>query len=113
MRGGTKYIHKYITKGADQATWGMSNDEIEVFLDARYIGAPEAVWRMFHFPIHLHTPTIYRLHVHLPGQHLVRFQEGADINQVIANHASDRTMLTAWFQVSPFSTSVKYLELTE
>jgi Helitron helicase-like domain at N-terminus len=99
MKGGTKYIHKYITKGADQATWQVGADEINLFLDARYIGAPEAVWRIFHFPIHLHTPTIYRLHVHLPNQHLVRFEEGANIEEVIANHAGDRTMLTAWFQV--------------
>jgi hypothetical protein len=59
MKGGTKYIHKYITKGVDQATIQVGNDEVKIYLDACYIGAPEAVWQIYHFPIHLHPPTIY------------------------------------------------------
>jgi hypothetical protein len=41
-----KYIHKYIYKGHDRTTmeFGKDIDEIKQYLDARYIGAPEAVW---------------------------------------------------------------------
>ncbi|XP_028060509.1 uncharacterized protein LOC114264102 [Camellia sinensis] len=40
-----KYIHKYIYKGYDRTTMvlGMIN-EIQQYLDARYIGPPEAAW---------------------------------------------------------------------
>lgn len=98
MRGGTKYIHKYIAKGPDQATWEVG-DEVKEFLDARYIGTSEAVWRLLHFEIHQHLPTVYRLQVHLPGQHLVHFREGNELDDIIAQHADEQTKLTAWMKV--------------
>ena len=39
-----KYIHKYIYTGHDQTTMVLGGgDEIQQYLDARYIGSPEAV----------------------------------------------------------------------
>ena len=49
-----KYIFKYIYKGYDCASVQINSrdgtvvhDEINHFLDARYVCAPEAVWRLF------------------------------------------------------------------
>ncbi|XP_028121691.1 uncharacterized protein LOC114318914 [Camellia sinensis] len=47
---------------------GMIN-EIQQYLDARYIGPPEAVWRIFSHPLHAEMPTVVRLTLHLPGMH--------------------------------------------
>lgn len=48
--GSVKYIHKYIFKGHDRATMEIHarDDEVSRFLDGRYIGPPEAVWRTLH-----------------------------------------------------------------
>ncbi|XP_052189897.1 uncharacterized protein LOC127799715 [Diospyros lotus] len=69
-----KYIHKYIYKGYDRTTMvlGMIN-EIQQYLDARYIGPPEAAWRIFGHPLHAEMPTAVRLALHLPGMHRVVF----------------------------------------
>lgn len=49
--GSLKYIHKYIHKGGDRATLELRERENEVdrFLEGRYIGPSEACWRSFHF----------------------------------------------------------------
>ncbi|XP_066910716.1 uncharacterized protein [Clytia hemisphaerica] len=51
-----KYLYKYIYKGHDTAhieiAERIDHDEIRTFLDARYVSAPEACWRLFAFPMH-------------------------------------------------------------
>ncbi|XP_028106139.1 uncharacterized protein LOC114305254, partial [Camellia sinensis] len=49
-----KYIHKYIYKGYDHTTMvlGLIN-EIQQYLDARYIEPPEVAWRIFGYPLHV------------------------------------------------------------
>jgi hypothetical protein len=37
-----KYLFKYVYKGHDRATVEIINDEINLYLDARYISASEA-----------------------------------------------------------------------
>ncbi|XP_052172243.1 uncharacterized protein LOC127788170 [Diospyros lotus] len=49
---------------------GMIN-EIQQYLDARYIGPLEAAWRIFGHPLHAEMPTVVRLALHLPGMHRV------------------------------------------
>ena len=57
-----KYIYKYVYKGYDCASLefrelnGELNDEIQVdeiqnFLNGRYVGSTEASWRIFQYPI--------------------------------------------------------------
>ena len=48
-------------------------DEIKQFLQGRYIAASEAVWRIFKFSMQGHSPTVYRLAVHLPDEHPITF----------------------------------------
>ncbi|GBP12991.1 hypothetical protein EVAR_81528_1 [Eumeta japonica] len=62
-----KYICKYINKGSDQATFGVRNpnDEVENYVNGRYISTSEAAWRIFEFPIHERHPTVLQLAVHL------------------------------------------------
>ena len=49
-----KYIHKYVYKGHDRTSIGIAEDvdEIKEYLDARYVSASEATWRLMHFRMH-------------------------------------------------------------
>ncbi|KIJ43427.1 hypothetical protein M422DRAFT_253306 [Sphaerobolus stellatus SS14] len=99
--GSVKYIHKYIYKGPDRATLKITDkenvDEIKQFLDARWIGASEAVWRILCNKMHDEKPPVYRLQVHLPGQHLVVFDPNKPPNVM---GQGQKTMLTAYFQAN-------------
>ena len=99
MHSSTKYIHKYITKGPDRATLKMSRDEIKEYIDAWYIGVPEACWRIFHYELHEQIPNIVRLPFHLPGQHLVRFNPEDALADIVEDNAENETMLTQFFKV--------------
>ncbi|XP_073152071.1 uncharacterized protein [Henckelia pumila] len=48
-----KYIYKYIHKGPDRVALEIRNgqncDEIQQYVDGRWICAPEALWRIFYF----------------------------------------------------------------
>ena len=96
-----KYIHKYVYKGPDQATVEVSQlDEIKQFIDARYIGPVEGCWRIMEFPMHLELPSVYRLPVHLEGQHMVYFNADDTPEDVLDRASSQKTQLTAWLKAN-------------
>ena len=70
-----KYIHKYIYKGNDRTTVHIDGEDNEIsqYLQGRYIGPSEAVWRLFEYPVHEEFPPVIQLAVHLPGQQPVYF----------------------------------------
>ncbi|CAF3519677.1 unnamed protein product [Rotaria sp. Silwood1] len=109
-----KYLFKYIYKGHDCANIKLQRpvqegaavaqatlewDEIKAHLDARYVSAPEAAWRLFEFPLHDKSHTIIRLAVHLPNQQPVYFAEGNE-RQAVERAATKDTTLTAWFKLN-------------
>ena len=55
---------------------------------------------MFEFPMHDKCPTVYRLPVHLEGQHLVYFNSHDDIDHIVQRGAVKETELTAWFKLN-------------
>ncbi|XP_066933722.1 uncharacterized protein [Clytia hemisphaerica] len=112
-----KYLYKYIYKGHDTAhieiVERIDHDEIRTFLDARYVSAPEACWRLFAFPMHTQSHTVIRLAVHLPNFQRVYFREGEEENA--ADRAgNNETMLTAWFllnQNDPTARQILYPDI--
>ena len=108
-----KYCFKYLHKGPDRATLEYERDEIKQYIDGRYIGAPEGIWRILHFDVHKHLPSIERLQVcilhvllympysffeiHLPGQHMVVFDPDEPVHAIASRAASERTTLTQFF----------------
>ncbi|CAF4711473.1 unnamed protein product, partial [Rotaria sp. Silwood2] len=65
-----------IQQGAAAAQETLEWDEMKAHLDARYVSAPEAAWRLFEFLLHDKSHAIIRLAVHLPNQQPVYFAEG-------------------------------------
>ncbi|SCZ88986.1 BZ3500_MvSof-1268-A1-R1_Chr1-1g00874 [Microbotryum saponariae] len=72
-----KYLYKYVYKGHDRTSFTIdepgARDEINNFLDARYVCAPEAIHRIFRFGMHDRDPAVARLALHLPNEQEVRF----------------------------------------
>ncbi|XP_057305457.1 uncharacterized protein LOC130642388 [Hydractinia symbiolongicarpus] len=95
-----KYLYKYIYKGHDCANIEINeridHDEVQTFLDARYVSAPEAIWRLFEFTMHQQSHVVHRLPVHLPKNHIVYFQQG-QAEEALDRAADQATKLTAWF----------------
>jgi len=96
-----KYLYKYIHKGPDRANLVATdpNDEISMHLDARYVAAPEAAWRILRFPLHDKSHAVERLPVHLPrGQH-VFFEEGCEA-AAYAQAFAKKSKLEAYFDIN-------------
>ena len=69
-------------------------DEVQQYLDARWICAPEALWKIFIFTIYRMNPAVERLQIHLLNQQQVRFYKHQTINDVLNDDNNSKTMLT-------------------
>lgn len=117
-----KYIYKYIYKGYDSATVQIqgsgeqvqqvdNEDEIAKFLNARYVGSTEAMWRIFEFPMHFQSHTIIRLDIHLENNQNIVFREGQAAQAI---QSARRTKLLAYFklnEVDPAARAYRYVDL--
>ncbi|XP_004308375.1 PREDICTED: uncharacterized protein LOC101294118 [Fragaria vesca subsp. vesca] len=96
-----KYLYKYVYKGLDkvamQVQSDLDNDEIRQFVDARWVCAPEALWKIFKFVTTRIYPSVERLQIHLPDMQCIRFDATETIEDILANEHSQRTMLTEFF----------------
>ncbi|CAK0827748.1 unnamed protein product [Prorocentrum cordatum] len=92
-----KYFYKYIHKGHDRAVLSAQADEVQQYIDTRYVGPSESTWRLLSFPIQRKSHTAQHLAVHLPGLHRLHFHAGGE-----AQALSDgkHTTLTAWFELN-------------
>ncbi|XP_048496252.1 uncharacterized protein LOC125495543 [Beta vulgaris subsp. vulgaris] len=110
-----KYLYKYIHKGPDRVSMEVhKGDEIAQFVDAKWIFAPEALWKFYKFP--MTGMTVDRLQVHLPNMHHVRFEGNQPIESVLAGLRSSKTMLTEFFKmnlVDPKAKDYLYREFPE
>ena len=77
----------------------MDHDEVKMYLDARYVSAPEAIWRLFEYNMHHQSHTVIRLGVHLPNYQAVYFQAGEE-ELALENVVENDTHLTAWFKLN-------------
>ncbi|KAJ8909924.1 hypothetical protein NQ315_017228 [Exocentrus adspersus] len=95
-----KYLYKYLFKSSDRALLQINvrniieYNEIENFLNGRYMSPLGACWHINEFPMHRNTHTVYRLFVHLPNRQIVRFRPGFEHQAIERNEV---TKLTAWF----------------
>ncbi|CAN1242016.1 ATP-dependent DNA helicase PIF1 [Linum perenne] len=112
------YLFKYITKGPDRSevtAEKRSQQEISQYLDCRSISSYEAVWRLFSFPIHERSPAVFRLCVHLPGEHTISFEEHQTVDSIVNRPDVGKTMLTEWFTLNqryPSARKYTYSDIT-
>jgi len=115
-----KYFYKYVYKGHDRAlamvqpktgvlpttapeaaTGGADGnnvpaawDEVQNYLDGRYVSANEACHRLFAFDLHGMHPNVYHLAIHLPNEQTTYFPEGTTVGEAMMRNNS--TTLTGW-----------------
>ncbi|XP_060960966.1 uncharacterized protein LOC133031476 [Cannabis sativa] len=99
-----KYLYKYIYKGHDRVAFNLVSeprndevDEIHQFQMARWIAAPEAMWRIYGFIVNEMYPSVYSLHLHLEHQHPVTFRADQDLSNIATSEHFKKSMLTEFF----------------
>lgn len=99
-----KYLYKYIYKGPDRVSFQLQSntefDEISQFLDARWVCAPEALWRIFKFSLNKVYPSVERLQIHLPNMQQVTFNAERPIEDILADERPQMSMLTEFFTLN-------------
>nr|KAJ0223153.1 hypothetical protein LSAT_V11C200065140 [Lactuca sativa] len=99
------YLFKYVYKGHDKQVIHIDKDqenvvinEIKKFQDARYVSPPEALWRVFSFPLSKIHPCVLAFQIHLPNQQLVRFKDVDRMEDIVDREKEKDSMLTAFFK---------------
>eukprot|EP00794_Sanderia_malayensis_P004026 gene4026-biopygen2502 len=103
-----KNIFKYIHKGNDMAhveireghkqadpQHNIAHDEIHQYLNSRYVGPHQAVYKLMQYEMYDKSHTIVRLAIHLPDQHAVYFTDPEQ-----AAHRNNDSMLMAYFTLN-------------
>ncbi|RCV11597.1 hypothetical protein SETIT_2G199000v2 [Setaria italica] len=94
-----KYIYKYIYKGHDCSSFSVETcgengpievNEIKQYRKARCITAIEAIYRLYHFPMYSMSPPVLQMQVHLPGMHMVPFNETDKLEDVVQHSQMNR-----------------------
>lgn len=92
-----RYIYKYIYKGYDCAKVSIGvRDEVNSYIDNRYLSAPEACWHLNTFKMNSLSHSVVHLSVHLELHQNVTFQAGYE---QLALENSGSTLI-AWFQLN-------------
>ncbi len=99
--GAIKYLYKYIFKGSDRGTVVLDSsknvNEITDYIDGRYIGANEALWRIMFDIYGGKSPCVMRLPYHLENEQLIRYDpDGEDIETKM--ETLKKTQFTEWMK---------------
>nr|XP_016457896.1 PREDICTED: uncharacterized protein LOC107781671 [Nicotiana tabacum] len=86
-------------------------DEVNEYRSDRWVSPPEAIWRLFRFPISEMSPNVYRLQLHLDGQQLVSFKKNMNVNTIVNNTMIKKTMLTEFFYMNKADKNATKLNL--
>ncbi|XP_022031187.1 uncharacterized protein LOC110932137 [Helianthus annuus] len=122
--GSVKYLFKYINKGPDMATTGVSGDtnptikekpkdEMKEYYYCRYISACEASWRIFSNEVHYRYPTVMRLPFHLPGQQNVVYGAYDDIDNVLSKPSVAFSIFVQWMKLNEINEDARKLTYVE
>ncbi|GJS72866.1 ATP-dependent DNA helicase PIF1 [Tanacetum coccineum] len=101
-----KCVFKYVYKGHDKQVVNVDKDreqvvnEIKRFQDARYVSPPEAMWRIYGFPLSNIYPSVMSLQIYLPNKQFVTFEKDVVLTDILENERNKRSMLTAFFELN-------------
>ncbi|XP_022041880.1 uncharacterized protein LOC110944528 [Helianthus annuus] len=123
-----KYLFKYISKGADRIRYKVHKavnapddtqnaqpyiDEIQNFVDGRFICPHEASWRILNFPIHYRNPLVQVLSVHLENMQNVTFKDNDQLDNVLENSYAKQTTLTEWLRNNQIDATGRHLRYVD
>ncbi|KAI3675989.1 hypothetical protein L1987_85585 [Smallanthus sonchifolius] len=124
-----KYLFKYISKGADRVRFNVTKageapadsnsevtepiDEINNYVDGRFICPHEAAWRILNFPIHNRNPAVQVLAMHLEGMQNVTFKDSQRLHSIISNPCFGKTTLTEWLKNNNMDSSGRHLRYVD
>ena len=109
-----KYMYKYVYKGHDMASVALVRiplennnadilhtapriiDEIQQYVDSRYVGASEAAWRILDFNMSGRYPSVMRLQLHEQNKQQILYREGEEMQAIVRGQTA-KTTLTAYF----------------
>ncbi|GJX80260.1 uncharacterized protein Tco_0328409 [Tanacetum coccineum] len=80
---------------------------IKRFHDARYVSPPEAMWRIYGFPLSNVYPSVMSLQVHLPNKQFVTLEEDVVLTNILERERNKRSMLTAFFELNQTDTQAR------
>ncbi len=66
----------------------LFRDEVTEYIDARYLSASEASWRLFEFPVHARSHAVERLPVHLERKQKVFSRKDGKVLQFSEPHVA-------------------------
>jgi hypothetical protein len=116
-----KYLFKYIHKGYDRITASVvSNrnpaenqpvvlDEIQQYIDCRYVSPSEACWRIFGYKIHGRQPAVERMFFHLVGENTICFTDHDRMENLLEKPSVTESMFTSWLQANETYPSARKL----
>ena len=102
-KGHDKAVVSFVNNGNVQGK--TSRDEINLFLDSRYITASEGLWRIYHYDMHSQYPSVIRLPIHLENNQKIVY-DPAKINAEYIEEKS-KTLLTEYFRCNSIYTEAK------
>ncbi|KAI3705431.1 hypothetical protein L1987_75668 [Smallanthus sonchifolius] len=124
-----KYLFKYISKGADRVRYALTEsttatntsnpqqsanvDEINNYVEGRFVCPHEASWRILNFPIHHRNPPVQVLAVHLEDMQNVSFNATQQLRYILGNPCTGKTTLTEWLrnnQINPAGRDLRYID---
>ncbi|XP_071738903.1 uncharacterized protein [Rutidosis leptorrhynchoides] len=120
-----KYLFKNISKGTDRIAARISKsvgsnsrarsqvsqlvDEVQNFIDSRFICPHEACWHIFNFPIHHREPAVQILSVYLENMQLMKLRGKQSLQEIIENTEKKKTTLTEWLCYNASSSAGRHL----
>jgi len=88
-------------------------NEIEEYLDCRYLSACEACWRIFQFEIQYRSPSVIALQVHLPGQQAITLSDKQYLPDLLRRKDLQHTMFTQWMRMNEINPEARQLTYAE
>ncbi|GKA81789.1 DNA helicase [Tanacetum coccineum] len=120
-----KYLFKYISKGPDRIIAKVNRsigdtstsmgekdiqvDEIQNYVDGRFVCPFKACWRISEFPIHYREPAVQILNVYLENAQRVTFRERDRLDIIVNMPEKKKTTLTEWYVYNNENTNDRHL----
>lgn len=119
-----KYLFKYISKGHDRVVVNLVSrnstedttpiiDEVQNYLNCRYVYACETSWRIFGFPIHHRQPSVERLSFHLPDQQHVVYADTDDVLDLVDKPRVCESQFLSWMNLNKIDKNTRKLTYSE